>query len=49
VNFDAFNAFNIQGLGNPDTTSGIIDYGANGMTSSYWTPRQVQLTARFTF
>lgn len=49
VNFDAFNAFNIQGYNNPSTTSGIIDLGANGQTNSYWTPRQVQISARFTF
>ena len=49
INFDAFNAFNIQGYNNPNTTSGIIDNGANGQTTSYWTPRQVQGSARFTF
>jgi hypothetical protein len=49
VNFDAFNAFNIQGTPNPNTTSGEIVLAGNGAASSYWTPRQVQLSARFTF
>jgi hypothetical protein len=44
VNIDAFNAFNIQGLTNPDITSGIQTF-----QNSYWTPRQIQLTARLTF
>lgn len=44
LNIDAFNAFNIQGLRNPDTTSGIQDF-----QTSYWTPRQIQLTARLSF
>lgn len=44
VNMDAFNAFNIQGSINPSATSGI-EY----LNSSYWTPRQIQLTARLTF
>jgi hypothetical protein len=50
VNVDAFNAFNIQGYNNPNTTTGEILYapGAIG-ASSYWTPRQLQLTARVTF
>ena len=43
-NVDAFNAFNIQGLNNPDATTGI-----QSLQSSYWTPRQIQLTARLTF
>ena len=44
VNVDAFNAFNIQGLKNPDANSGI-----QSLQSSYWTPRQVQLTMRLSF
>ncbi len=44
VNMDAFNALNIQGRVNPNTTDGI-----ESLQNSYWTPRQVQLTARFTF
>ncbi|MBS1831603.1 MAG: hypothetical protein JST65_08230, partial [Acidobacteria bacterium] len=43
-NVDAFNAFNIQGLVNPNTSDGIQQ-----LQSSYWTPRQIQLTGRFTF
>jgi hypothetical protein len=44
VNVDAFNAFNIQGYINPNVTD-----GTEVLTSSYWTPRQIQITARFTF
>lgn len=44
VNMDAFNALNMQGHNNPDATTGI-----ESLTSSYNTPRQIQLTARFTF
>jgi hypothetical protein len=44
VNLDAFNAFNIQGLVNPNATDGI-----QSLQTSYWTPRQVQLSARLTF
>lgn len=44
VNVDAFNAFNVQGYVNPDTTTGI-----ESVQSSYWSPRQIQITARFTF
>jgi len=43
-NVDAFNAFNIQGLVNPNTTDGIQQ-----LQSSYWTPRQIQFTGRITF
>jgi hypothetical protein len=43
-NIDAFNAFNMQGLTNPDATTGI-----NTMQTSYWTPRQIQLTLRLSF
>jgi hypothetical protein len=44
VNVDAFNAFNIQGLRNPDSSDGI-----QSLQNSYWTPRQVQFSARLTF
>ncbi|MEP7362064.1 MAG: TonB-dependent receptor [Acidobacteriota bacterium] len=44
VNVDAFNAFNIQGLVNPDTTTGI-----QSLQTSYWTPRQIQFTGRLSF
>jgi hypothetical protein len=49
-NMDAFNAFNIQGFTNPDSTSGIeqIQPGA-AVANSYWGPRQVQLTLRLQF
>jgi hypothetical protein len=43
-NVDAFNAFNIQGLTNPNATDGIQQ-----LLTSYWRPRQVQFTGRFTF
>jgi hypothetical protein len=43
-NVDAFNAFNIQGLLNPNTTDGI-----QSLQTSYWTPRQIQFTARVSF
>ncbi len=49
-NVDAFNAFNIQGYNNPNSTTGEILYAAGGIgASSYWTPRQIQLTGRLTF
>lgn len=43
-NIDAFNAFNMQGLTNPNASDGI-----NTMQTSYWTPRQIQLTLRLSF
>ena len=43
-NVDAFNAFNIQGLNNPSATDGITTF-----QSSYWRPRQIQFTGRFSF
>ena len=43
-NVDAFNAFNIQGLTNPNATDGIQQ-----LQSSFWRPRQIQFTGRFTF
>jgi hypothetical protein len=47
INLDAFNAFNIQGYINPNTTDGTENITQTG--GNYWTPRQVQLTARFSF
>ena len=44
MNLDAFNAFNIQGLVNPNSSDGI-----QSLQQSYWTPRQIQLTARLSF
>ncbi len=44
VNVDAFNAFNIQGRVNPNTTD-----GTESLQTSYWTPRQIQFTARLSF
>jgi len=49
VNVDAFNAFNIQGNGNPDTTAGVQQVVPGSGASSYWTPRQLQFTMRLTF
>jgi hypothetical protein len=44
INVDAFNAFNIQGRVNPNTTTGV-----ESLQTSYWTPRQIQLSGRITF
>jgi hypothetical protein len=44
VNVDAFNAFNIQGRVNPNTTD-----GTESLQTSYWTPRQIQFSGRITF
>jgi hypothetical protein len=41
VNADFFNVFNVQGLNNPDTGSGLIS-----LRSSNNSPRQMQLSAR---
>jgi hypothetical protein len=50
VNVDAFNALNIQGYTNPNTLSGIEEVAPGGVgASSYWTPRQLQLTLRLEF
>lgn len=43
-NVDAFNAMNIQGYQNPNALDGIQQ-----LQNSYWTPRQIQLTGRFSF
>jgi hypothetical protein len=47
VNVDAFNAFNIQGNINPNTTDGTENI--QGVGANYWTPRQIQITARLSF
>jgi hypothetical protein len=44
INVDAFNAFNIQGYTNPNSTDGTENF-----LNSYWTGRQVQLTTRLIF
>jgi hypothetical protein len=51
VNVDAFNALNIQGYINPNSTSGEEDVEAGGVdgTTSFWSPRQLQLTMRFSW
>jgi hypothetical protein len=50
VNVDAFNAFNIQGYNNPNTSSGEQSISPGGIDgSSRWAPRQLQLTMRLTF
>lgn len=43
-NVDAFNALNIHGYTNPNALDGIQQ-----LNTSYWTPRQIQVSARFTF
>jgi hypothetical protein len=43
-NVDAFNAFNVQGLPLPNTGDGILQ-----LINSRWTPRQIQVTGRFSF
>ena len=49
VNFDAFNVFNNQGLGNPSGTTGETCTTAGQTCSSQNTPRQLQISARLTF
>jgi hypothetical protein len=51
VNVDAFNALNIRGYTNPNGTSGEEDVEPGGVdgTTSYWSPRQLQLSMRLTF
>jgi hypothetical protein len=44
LNVDAFNAFNIQGTNTPNGSDGTVNY-----LSSFWTPRQIQLSLRLTF
>lgn len=48
-NVDAFNVFNVQGYNNPGNDGVEIVEAGVGQASSYWAPRQIQLTARFTF
>jgi hypothetical protein len=50
INVDAFNAFNNQGLANPSGTTGetCVQAGTSAC-SSFNTPRQLQISARFTF
>jgi hypothetical protein len=43
LNVDAFNVLNVQGWNNPGTG------GVQNNLSSYNTPRQIQITARFSF
>ncbi len=49
INMDAFNAFNVQGYNSPSANGIEIVQPGVGQTSSYNTPRQIQLTARLTF
>jgi len=49
VNVDAFNAFNVQGYNNPNTTDGTEAVQPNGVATSYNTPRQLQFTMRLSF
>jgi hypothetical protein len=50
VNLDAFNALNIQGFNNPSTVDGTEPVQPGGVgASSYWTARQLQLTARLSW
>jgi len=44
LNVDAFNALNIQGYVNPNPLDGIQQ-----INTSFWTPRQIQLSGRLTF
>jgi hypothetical protein len=48
-NVDAFNVFNVQGYNNPNTTDGTEAVAGNGVSNSYWAPRQLQLTLRLMF
>lgn len=50
-NVDAFNVFNVQGMGNPNATTGLTPCTAPGGVgcSSSNAARQIQLTARLTF
>jgi hypothetical protein len=50
LNVDAFNAFNIQGYENPNSTDGteIVQAGSVG-ASSFNAPRQLQFSARLNF
>jgi hypothetical protein len=49
-NMDAFNVFNVQGEGNPNTTDGTQCVTPGGVgCSSYNSARQIQFTLRLTF
>lgn len=48
-NVDAFNALNMMGYNNPNTTDGTQAVEPNGGSNSYNTPRQIQLTLRMNF
>ncbi len=48
-NMDAFNAMNVQGYNNPNTTDGTEAFQPNGVSSSPNSPRQIQFTMRLTF
>jgi hypothetical protein len=48
-NMDAFNAFNVQGYTNPNTTDGTEAIAPGGVSSSANSPRQIQFTLRLTF
>jgi hypothetical protein len=50
INMDAFNVFNNQGLSNPSATTGetCVQAGTS-VCSSHNTPRQLQISARFSF
>jgi len=48
LNVDAFNVLNLQGYNNPGGTDGIMQVVPQS-ASSYWTPRQLQFTLRFSF
>jgi hypothetical protein len=52
LNVDAFNVFNHQNLPNPNATDGTVCYTAGGLgcsSSSFNSPRQIQLTLRISF
>jgi hypothetical protein len=50
ISVDAFNAFNIMGYNNPNTTTGEQSVSAGGVDgSSYWQPRLLQFSIRYTF
>jgi hypothetical protein len=50
VSVDAFNAFNIMGYNNPNVTTGEQSVSGGGVDgSSYWQPRLLQFSIRYTF
>ena len=48
-NLDAFNLFNVQGFNNPNATDGTQAILGNGVSSSYNSPRQLQMSLRLSF